>query len=641
MLNFEEASFQNLLIFGTKQTIKFKGTGIRYIYGENLDILESDNSENFELDERDISSGSGKSTLPINLLWVVYGEIRKKGKIALTRIANKKYKKNVEGIVIFNIDNKERYCVKRYRQFKPHGNTVYLYKWNEIKNDWEDLSRSDSNETQELINKIVGINYGTAMKAILFSRDDVQDFLDLPAVDRFKIFENIIQLNKFKEKFDKVYKSKLDLEKKLLSVSADYNTKLGGKKPVIEYFKKEIKALKQDRINNKVRIEGYRKQLAEMGDIDPEKVNESLEQLVSMYKMQMNHASIIVQATKELNQFKKDIVSNELKIEKALKQKSQYEDNLKGIKPHKCANCGELQNKEDYEDRLRYAQFLIDNLPDVSIFQKETEEIRKQIESKNETIETNKASIIELNNMIAGLELDKKLKTYIIQEIKIGKEIKLQAEIKQITDDLNALLNMKQDYSSLKMYIADLRRFRKDIKTIGLEMHELKRQIDICQIWLKLLDAREENSIKQFVISKIIPAFNSLLQENLDEVYNGLLRINFDSFLNEKIIYEGDEAQITELSTGERARINLCINFSIYELTRINLNASNVLFLDEVFNSMDVYSINKFLAIIKKKYLATTLIHIVGHSKGLEENLDADEVIKIQRKDRESKIIFV
>ena len=114
MLNFQELTLQNFLVFGAKQTIRFDKTGVRYIFGENLDIIANDEDAE-EVDEKDVSSGSGKSTLPIGLLWVLYGEVKKKNKIPLTRIANKKYKKNVEGTVKFDIDGKELYWVKRYR----------------------------------------------------------------------------------------------------------------------------------------------------------------------------------------------------------------------------------------------------------------------------------------------------------------------------------------------------------------------------------------------------------------------------------------------------------------------------------------------------------------------------------------------
>jgi len=639
MLNFEELTIQNFLIFGKKQTIKFDKTGVRYIYGENLDILAADTSGDEEIDERDVSSGSGKSSLPIALLFAIYGEVKKKNKIPLTRVANKKYKKNVEVTTTFNIDNKDRYLVKRYRAFKPHGNTVYLYKWDKSTKTWTDLSRSDSNETQELINKIVGYNFQTAMKVILFSRDDVQDYLDLPIADRFKVIENIVQLNKFKEKYDIVYKRKLDLEKKIVQINNSIEVNNRVKSQALTWFKTEKNAIKSNRERNKNRITELEQRLSSLGDVDT--IEQEIKNIIDLYKEQINVASDFLQYETKIKVLQKDVDIEKKQKDSTFKLIENYKKDL-SAEPKKCKACGEIQDKDHYLEhkqsiekfiniQTQALQKLIDNI----------EKIQSEIENYKSLKDEAKQTILDINTKIKASSLSENIKKIIYSEIKQGKEVALHAEVIEINNELNQLKSTIESKDRIKELTKSVRNLVHENIILKKDLAANSKQLNICLIWIKVLDVREETSIKQLVISKIVPAFNSILQIILDDIYNGLIHISFDSQLNEKIIYEGEEAQISELSTGERTRINLCINLTAYELTRINLNASNLIFMDEVFNSMDVYSINKFINMIKNKYAKNSLVHIVSHSKGVEENLDADEIIKIQRKDRESEIIFV
>ena len=642
MINFRKATFKNFLIFGDEpQTIEFNRKGIRYIFGKNNDIvIDDDNFNKEEYDEKDISSGSGKSSIPIGLLFGPYGIVQKKDKIALPRVVNKKYKKNCLVETEFDIDGKDIYLVKRYRNYKEFGgNALYFYKWDKDKNDWENLSRADSNETQEKIDKIIGINYATALKSILLSRDDTKDFLDMAASDRFKIFENIIQLGKFKEKFDKLDKSRLALEKLIATIKTTLEAEKISKTKVYNYFKSEVKSLKTTRNNNKTRIKELETSLAELGSVDYTAINSDIENVIKYYSEQLAFASQIKNSRDFVQKTEKEISELEKRLKDVIAAKKKYNEEL-SKEPAKCTNCKEILDKKSHEKHLKNIQDLLNKLTSEESIEKEIASKKTYIENSLKTAEESKKKILELNAALKAINLDDKIKKRITTDLANGKEIKLQQQVKEITTELTSLKNYKPDYTRLIQFVSDIKTGRLNIKNQFKEQKQKEKQLAITNIWLKVLDIRDENSIKQHVISKIIPAYNSILQENLDEIYNGVMRISFDSFLNEVIVYEGEEAKAEELSMGERARINLCINFSIYELTRMNLNASNVMFIDEMFNSMDVYSINKFIKLIKKKY-GDTLIHITGHSKGLEENLEADEIIKVERTNRESKIIFV
>ena len=139
-------------------------------------------------------------------------------------------------------------------------------------------------------------------------------------------------------------------------------------------------------------------------------------------------------------------------------------------------------------------------------------------------------------------------------------------------------------------------------------------------------------------MSKIVPIFNSILKSIVDIIFEGKIEIIFDNSWNETIIYEGEEFDYSQLSLGEKAQVNLSISLSLFSILRINVGGTNVLFLDEIFSSMDEDSIEKFISILKNSFSNEMSIFIISHEAGIK-NFIPDSIIKVIKKNKESKII--
>ena len=63
-----------------------------------------------------------------------------------------------------------------------------------------------------------------------------------------------------------------------------------------------------------------------------------------------------------------------------------------------------------------------------------------------------------------------------------------------------------------------------------------------------------------------------------------------------------------------------------------------MLFLDEIFSSMDEDSIEKFISILKSSFSEDMSIFIISHEAGIK-NFVPDSVIKVIKKNKESKIV--
>ena len=178
----------------------------------------------------------------------------------------------------------------------------------------------------------------------------------------------------------------------------------------------------------------------------------------------------------------------------------------------------------------------------------------------------------------------------------------------------------------------------KDYKTISGQKDKIDYELGAYEFWNNMLDVKNENSIKQHLISKLIPVFNSVLQNNLDYVYGGAMTIFFDSMFNEKILFNGHETEYIELSTGERLKMNIAVNFSIFDLTRINLAGSSVIFLDEVFTNVDLPTIKMFIDMVREKYAKESAVYLISHQAEIEEFSQPETKTIIYKENGDSSI---
>ena len=234
--------------------------------------------------------------------------------------------------------------------------------------------------------------------------------------------------------------------------------------------------------------------------------------------------------------------------------------------------------------------------------------------------------------------IDKPLKELIINDVMINKDphIHLQGA-KNLDEKINDLKNQKILVSDLWENINNIREHKRIIKENEIKLEKVNHDIMIGEFWDGALDFRNEGSLKSYIMSKIVPIFNSILKSIVDIIFEGKIEIIFDNSWNETIIYEGEEFDYSQLSLGEKAQVNLTISLSLFSILRINVGGTNVLFLDEIFSSMDEDSIEKFISILRSSFSNDMSIFVISHEAGIK-NFVPDSIIKVIKKNKESKI---
>lgn len=624
--------FENFLSFQKRQVFNFQTQGIHYIFGINHDADVDMND--FTADSYNV--GVGKSSLALALEYAFYGDTQRR--VNKDQIINKSSGKNLYVGLEFEVTSTgDKYFIKRYRRHDDFRNRLMLLRWNGKK--YDDISGVDKTQTQEFIDKIVVLDMKTFEKTSLLTREDKFQFLELPILNRGMIFENISQINKFKDYWWKAKTRYKATEDRII----DLNNEILKESTIITRDKKYIDEIKKNESSKRKELQSIIKQYEdELEELVSSNIpiDTILQNMVVYKKLQMQKVdaddkikaqqNIQLMYEREVQSVKKDI--NELMVE--LEKAKQKVDNFK---PKKCHNCGAVQEPEQYEKDFR-----------------ELVMHRESVDGKM-TSKTNVLMEVQGRMSTANGKYDE-LYAAREQYLTEMKEVELPEFVKEAIDNGDAetinnirhantniqtqksILDSIDNTKAINQLLKEIGEHQTALNKVNAQKADVLKQQEIYQFWLNVLDFKSENSLKQFVISKIIPLFNNFVQQMIDVVYKGNLIIAFDNFFNETIYYQGEEWKYEELSTGEKMKLNFCINLAIFDLTRVNMDSCGVIFLDEIFTNVDTPTVIEFLDIIRERYAKKNGVYIISHEQKVRDNLKPDTTILIEKRNKNSEI---
>lgn len=177
-----------------------------------------------------------------------------------------------------------------------------------------------------------------------------------------------------------------------------------------------------------------------------------------------------------------------------------------------------------------------------------------------------------------------------------------------------------------------------DIKEKGINLQKSKKEkIErISEInrdnesLVKLSEILGDRGARKSIISSLIPPINENLKKLLSHIsfpYEVSLNENFDAD-----IYDRNELTHPEMSSnGEVRMLNICIAISYIQMVR-KIKDINILFMDEVFQSVQKDNINLLLKLLKD-FALENKIHLILVHHGLEE-VDSkifDRIISVEK----------
>jgi DNA repair exonuclease SbcCD ATPase subunit len=417
-MKFESVSFKNYRSYGDNTThIDLNDSNATILVGSN---------------------GVGKSSFVEAIIWCLYG----KSLVTMDEVINRITKKDCKVEVNFSVQS-DKYSVMRFRSHHVHGDGLLLFL------NGDDISKQKKQDTQSLIEEIVGMSYNAFVSSLVFSSEFYTSFLRSTQSARLNIFENVLSMKEIKEYSDivkKISKPITDELEELNQKNVVFSVKKESILSQIEEYKEKTK---KNLISLKIEKGKIEEEIASLNSslLKEKSINVSLEkEKIINYEKATKQNKEIYSLISELESKIVDtnvIAKNlsEAKEKEVFLQQISIKDEIEKNKKHEQLKSKNLSIKLE-------SQELRSKIVNTSSIKNEIKEIESRVNSIGKELDSITANICSRCKQEINKEITEKLKKDAFEEIKTLNEslkskkeelIKIENENKKIEDFLNEL----------------------------------------------------------------------------------------------------------------------------------------------------------------------------------------------------------
>lgn len=606
------------------------------------------------LDQPSTFNGAGKSSLIYSIWWCLTGTSLG-GEVLADDVVNIQDGKDCCVECVFDTDQGE-VIITRYRKDKEHGNNLFLTI------NGQDLSCHKVSDTQERINQLLKVNFDVLKSTIILTSDMKSNFADLTPKDRVSMLESIRDYTIWEKvrnesnldikALDAEIKDKTGEINQMQGSINTFNTLVSSLR--VKYMEEKQKATDEnpeEKMKGLVnQLEEAKKQLSEvlsinydtkLSELDSklEERNAELQDKLVKYntekdkigekyeKLNTDINNSISDLQNASSQHSKDIMTIDFDI-KGLR--SEVDTIQKWFTNDICPTCNRKLDRTADEINAKNTQreILLQSI-------KKKEDEKAEINAKFSATETQIArhkEIIKENNEKRSGELTVAVNEYqkstkdtqdTIKKIK-AEQVDIKAKQKEAKESANKLTttvsNLQLQISvlgeqknsteaKLKEIQDQATQHKKEIE--GLEAQKSEIQKEILKLEKKKIYAKffydslgPKGAFRGVLLAKDIAYINECLKIYVPKFFVGAdLYLTTPSIEKAAIdlVFEEDGVRkpVSNLSSGERKRVNISIQLAIYDLLQsTSLFNFNLCIFDEIESALDPEGVRQLLEII-------------------------------------------
>jgi len=421
-----------------------------------------------------------------------------------------------------------------------------------------------------LSDDILGIPYYVFNNTILLSINDFKSFIKMSVQDKRAIVDKIFGFHILNQMRDA-----LKEESKKIKESMD---NLSG----------QMTSIKNSIEKSHYEMESLASEIEEKSKERLGSLNESLEAFI---KLQEIHSQKITDFKKIETEFNSSNLSANQSLTEARTKMKDILRRLSLYESDKCPTCESPLDTDFHSD------------------------VKNGLEVESKKMESN---LSEIESLI----LDLRKKEADINSTKSDlrdKGNKISAKIIEVNREIESLSHKSgrdEQLGALKRIIDNLESDSQSIQSESFKVEEKSN-------WIKTLDdILSEKGVKQLAIRTILPSLNSEILDLLGQMHLDY-QVVFDEEFKATIYHMGIEIPVQTLSTGEMKKVDFVVLVAIMKLMKLKFSSINLLFLDELFSSVDpdgIYSILKILQRITRELGLN--IFVINHAPMPHEIFD-------------------
>jgi DNA repair exonuclease SbcCD ATPase subunit len=398
-----------------------------------------------------------------------------------------------------------------------------------------------------LAEDILGIPFYVFNNTISLSINDFKSFIKMSVQDKRAIVDKIFGFHILNQMRDALKEEQKRIKENLDSLSGQMLS-----------IQKSI-----DKSNSE--MESLLQKIQDESKDQLDSLNDSLN---SFKKLQEHHSQKIEEFKKIEEGFKNSLTQANYSLIESRNKFKDISRRLSLYESDKCPTC-ESPLDTDFHNSLKVG------------LSEEHEKAQKGVEELEDAYTSLKGQEIEISKTKNDLR---------------EKGNKISNKIFQISAEINSLSSSdKKDLQieSLKNIISSL---EKDSDNLNSENYKTQEKSD----WVRTLDdILGEKGVKQMAIRTILPSLNSEILDLLAQMHLDY-QVVFDEEFKATIYHMGIEIPVQTLSTGEMKKVDFVVLIAIMKLMKMKFSSINLLFLDELFSSVDPDGIHSILKILKK-----------------------------------------
>jgi DNA repair exonuclease SbcCD ATPase subunit len=546
MFRIKTLTAKNFLSIGNvTQAIDFDRQDLTLVLGRNLDLGGDDTGAR---------NGTGKSTIVNALSYGLYGEALTK--IRKENLINKTNEKNMLVTVEFEFNNKS-YKIERGR--KPNILKFYIENVEQQVND--DNSQGDSRETQQQIERMLGISHDM-FKHIVALNTYTEPFLSMKANDQRTMIEQLLGITALSEKADVLKEQTKNTREQIQQEEFRIKALVEANQRIIE----QIESLQR---RQKLWVTKHAESLQEM-----QSRLDELEKLDIVAEIAAHRdLNDYNQKKKDINDLTKLQTRAKLDLDREQKQIQKLEKEIKDLTAHKCYACGQDLHDAKHESVL----------------------LEKQQALQEATMQflAAQSQEFELHQALLSLgELGPQPQVYYDKE---EDAIHHRSTVTSLQEQLAQKLLEGDPYEEQILEMTESAVGKVDYTKVN----ELQRLLDHQDFLLKLL-TNKDSFIRKTIIEQNLSFLNMRLSHYLDQI--GLPHtVVFQNDLTVDITELGRELDFDNLSRGERNRLILSLSWAFRDVWESLYQPINLMFIDEMIDSgMDTSGVEASLKLLKK-----------------------------------------
>ena len=542
----------------------------------------------------------GKSTILDALSFVLFGKPYRN--IKLGQLVNRFNDKDLEVEVNFDIGS-DNYTI--FRGYKPAK-----FKLTKNGQDLDVLSAKKLN--QEEIDKLLGINYVLFKNIVAVASIYNKPFLMLSAGERRSLIETIFNIYVLALMLKEV-KRRNTVNQTQQRLNLTTLTGLTEQRTTAEKFVNEteqiIERFEQNKANSIAQL--VADIFATQETID--KCNRNIS-IADKKLVELQDKIDASEAVQELANINAAHNSAALKIGELKQKLSVMSSNAK------CPICNSDLTGEHAAAHIK--------------------ELQDEIDKQTAILADNTKST-ELKELIAKITKNKSLYDTII--LKKTEQVNLLNNSKIQLTNLNTKKEQQENSKceiNVEQYKTQLTGIKNRINALTTSINELDDKIRLDGT---LIDILGDAGLKTFFFKQLLPQLNSQVNSYIS-AFGLQVTLEFDKNLDAKIQQGKYECEYMGFSAGERARIDVAILLSFFDISRNISNWScNTLFIDEVMDSgVDADGTSQFISTLFNVVTNSTAqndlgIYIISHKLS---NIDVawDSVVEINKTSRFSEL---